>query len=408
MTMTAEPAAEVAAKTAASTPPPSQSAVVRISSLYKSYGATSVLRGVDLTIEAGALTAVLGPSGSGKTTLLRLLAGFERADGGLIELGGRTVDNTRSAVPPEKRRIGYVPQDGALFPHLTVRSNVGFGLPRAQRKSGRIEELLALTDLSGMGDRYPHQLSGGQQQRVALARALAPRPDLVLLDEPFSALDAALRASVRAEVLSILRATACTAILVTHDQDEALSMADRIAVLREGRVIQHGTAQELYDTPADPQLACFLGEANLISATLTPNGADAGALGLLALRGGRACGDGRATALIRPEQLDIRVRDEADAVDDLAGCIPGLVERCDYYGHDMMLTVRPRAEANNKNRAADAAGEAGGDENSPSPCLPERLLARLPASTPMAIGTEVTVTVRGPVTTWASPEKAAA
>jgi iron(III) transport system ATP-binding protein len=408
MTLTAEPAAATAAKTVAKTAaktaepaaestvptPTSESAVVRISSLYKSYGTTSVLRGVDLNIEAGALTAVLGPSGSGKTTLLRLLAGFERADGGLIELGGRTVDNARSTVQPEKRRIGYVPQDGALFPHLTVRANVGFGLPRAQRKSGRIEELLALTDLSEMADRYPHQLSGGQQQRVALARALAPRPDLVLLDEPFSALDAALRASVRAEVLAILRATACTAILVTHDQDEALSMADRIAVLREGRVIQHGTAQELYDTPADPQLACFLGEANLISAKLTPDGADAGALGLLPLRV-RAEGDGAATALIRPEQLDIHVRDE-DAVDaaDHAGCVPGLVERCDYYGHDMMLTVRPQSES--------------AERDPSSPCLPDRLLARLPASSPLAIGTEVTVTVRGPVTTWASPQPAAA
>jgi iron(III) transport system ATP-binding protein len=401
MTMTAEPAAETAApmptptKIPVASPPapaPAQgSSIVRISSLHKSYGATSVLRGVDLRICTGTLTAVLGPSGSGKTTLLRLLAGFERADRGRIELGGRVVDDARSAVPPEKRRIGYVPQDGALFPHLTVRANIGFGLSRAERRSGRIEELLTLTDLEGMADRYPHQLSGGQQQRVALARALAPRPDLVLLDEPFSALDAALRCSVRAEVLSILRATGCTAVLVTHDQDEALSMADRIAVLRDGLVIQHGTAQELYDTPADPQLACFLGEANLVRATLTPNGCDAGALGMLPLRA-RSARDGAATALIRPEQLAVEVWGDGDKADRHDGCVSGRVERCEYYGHDMMLTVRPQA---------DPAGES-------APCLPDTLLARLPASTPLAVGTPVTVTVRGPVTTWQSSQSAAA
>jgi iron(III) transport system ATP-binding protein len=386
MTMTAEPAAEAALAAPAA---PAQPAVVRVSSLYKSYGATPVLHGVDLEIERGTLTAVLGPSGSGKTTLLRVLAGFERADQGSVELGGRVVDDARRAVPPEKRRIGYVPQDGALFPHLTVRGNVGFGLTRAQRRSGRIEELLALTELGDMADRYPHQLSGGQQQRVALARALAPAPDLVLLDEPFSALDAALRTSVRAEVLGILRATACTAILVTHDQDEALSMADRIAVLRQGRVVQHGTAQELYDTPADAQLACFLGEANIVRATVTSDGADAGLFGVLPVRA-NGC-DGAADALIRPEQVAIRLAaDDAPAEAD-ARCVPGLVERCEYYGHDMMLTVRPQAGA-----------QAGAGADRPGPGLPERLLARLPAGAPLAVGTEVVVTVRGPVTTWAA------
>jgi iron(III) transport system ATP-binding protein len=350
-----------------------------------------VLRGVDLRIRTGTLTAILGPSGSGKTTLLRLLAGFERADRGMIELDGRIVDDADSALPPEKRKIGYVPQDGALFPHLTVRGNVGFGLSRAERRSGRIEELLKLTDLDGMADRYPHQLSGGQQQRVALARALAPKPDLVLLDEPFSALDAALRCSVRAEVLAILRATGCTAVLVTHDQDEALSMADRIAVLRDGLVIQHGTAQELYDTPADPQLACFLGEANLVSAKLTPNGCDAGALGVLPLRA-HSSRDGAATALIRPEQLAIEVCGDGEKTGHHDGCVSGRVERCEYYGHDMMLTVRPQADS-----AEDS-----------SACLPDTLLARLPASTPLAVGTAVTVSVRGPVTTWKSAESAAA
>jgi iron(III) transport system ATP-binding protein len=422
MTQLAElPRLESAARPASAAESQSESApsLVRISGLYKSYGATPVLRGVDLTIRTGALTAVLGPSGSGKTTMLRLLAGFERADRGQIELGDRTVDNARSAVPPEKRRIGYVPQDGALFPHLTVRENVGFGLPRAQRRSGRIEELLELTDLGGMASRYPHQLSGGQQQRVALARALAPRPDLVLLDEPFSALDAALRTSVRAEVLAILRATACTAILVTHDQDEALSMADRIAVLREGRVVQHGTARELYDTPADPQLACFLGEANLLDATLTPSGADLGPLGLLPVlpecgggcaegegaKGAGASSDGAkdaaaattasvgatATALIRPEQFSVDVCDDAADADSARAGIPGLVERCDYYGHDAMLTVRPQAERTDNVRR-----------------LPEKLLVRMPAGGQLSAGTLVKLTVRSPIAVWRAEDVAAA
>ena len=350
--------------------------LVRLESLHKSYGATPVLRGIDLSIEAGTFTAVLGPSGSGKTTLLRLLAGFERADAGRIELDGRTVDDTRRVVAPEKRRIGYVPQDGALFPHLTVRANIAFGLPRAQRRGARVDELLKLTDLATMADRYPHQLSGGQQQRVALARALAPSPDLVLLDEPFSALDAAMRTSVRADVLAILRATDCTAILVTHDQDEALSMADRIAVLRDGVVIQHATAQELYDSPADPELARFIGEANLVPATVTAEGIDAGALGLLAPRS-TADANGDVTALIRPEQLFVR---ELPENADGAGNVEGVIERCDYFGHDMMLTIRPKAAAP----------------------LPDTLIARLPAGTPLAVGTTVTLTVGGPVTTWAA------
>ena len=396
MTQIAERPAEQKAETQkadarrADTPQPAdRTPLVRVSALHKSYGATPVLHGVDLSICAGELTAVLGPSGSGKTTLLRLLAGFERADRGRIELGERIVDNARNAVPPEKRRIGYVPQDGALFPHLTVRDNVGFGLRRAQRKSGRIEELLELTSLDGMADRYPHQLSGGQQQRVALARALAPRPDLVLLDEPFSALDAALRASVRADVLAILRASGCTAILVTHDQDEALSMADRIAVLREGRIVQYGTARELYDTPADPQLACFLGEANLLDATLTPRGADLGPLGLLQVLPGCAVANSRdnVTALVRPEQFSVEVRESgAAAAGSTEAGIPGLVERCEYYGHDAMLTVRPQPQP----KSADNVRP-----------FPDKLLVRLPAGADLPVGgSVVTLTVRSPIAVW--------
>jgi len=173
-------------------------------------------------VPAGSLTAILGPSGSGKTTLLRVLAGFERADGGTVRIGSMVVDGPNSQVPPEKRRIGYVPQEGSLFPHLTVTDNVGFGLPPRQRRGPRTSELLETVGLAGLGKRYPHQLSGGQQQRVALARALAIEPAVVLLDEPFASLDTHLRASVRADVQRIFRALGTTAVLVTHDQSEAL------------------------------------------------------------------------------------------------------------------------------------------------------------------------------------------
>src|SRR5580658_8988797 len=212
--------------------------MMRVTGLHKAFGTHPVLTGVDLEVPEGTLTAILGPSGSGKTTLLRLLAGFDRADRGEIVIGGTVVDDDRTHVPPERRCIGYVPQEGSLFPHLTVAANVAFGLPAKQRRAGKPDTLLAAVGLDGLGKRYPHQLSGGQQQRVALARALAIEPAVVLLDEPFASLDAHLRASVRADVHHVLRQAGTTSILVTHDQDEALSMADRVAVLRHGVIAQ--------------------------------------------------------------------------------------------------------------------------------------------------------------------------
>ncbi len=181
-----------------------------ISDVWKSFGTQSVLRGVDLEVPAGSLTAMLGPSGSGKTTLLRIVAGFDRADRGSVSLGGTLLDGPRHRTAPEHRKIGYVPQEGALFPHLTVGRNVAFGVPRAERRSGAIGDLLELVGMRGMGHRYPHELSGGQQQRVALARALAVRPELVLLDEPYSSLDPSLRAEAPADVRSVLRRAATT------------------------------------------------------------------------------------------------------------------------------------------------------------------------------------------------------
>ena len=213
-------------------------------------------------MEQGSFTAVLGASGSGKTTLLRVIAGFERIESGVVRLGTTVFDDGRTSLPPERRRIGYVPQDGALFPHLRVAANVGFGLPRSSRR--KVGALLEAVGLTGLERRYPHQLSGGQQQRVALARALAIEPEVVLLDEPFSSLDAAMRASVRQEVAQILRARGTTTVLVTHDQDEALSMAERVAVLADGRIVANARPEELYRSPLDADLAGFVGEANLL------------------------------------------------------------------------------------------------------------------------------------------------
>lgn len=230
----------------------------------KTYGTTPVLTDLNLRVPAGSVTAVLGPSGSGKTTLLRCIAGFERLDAGSITIGTTVVDDGRTTIHAQRRGIGYVPQNGALFPHLRVRANIGFGLRRSERT--RIGELVEMLDLQSLEHRFPHELSGGQQQRVALARALAPRPSVVLLDEPFSSLDAGLRASLRWQVAQVLRNVRTTAILVTHDREEALAMADQIALLRDGRIAAIGRPRDLYTAPADEPTARFLGTANLLSA----------------------------------------------------------------------------------------------------------------------------------------------
>ena len=351
---------------------------------HKAFGTHPVLTGLDLDVPAGSFTAILGPSGSGKTTLLRLLAGFEQADAGSIAIGDRTMDGPGVGhVPPERRQIGYVPQEGALFPHLTVAANVGFGLP-ARRRGARTAELLEAVGLTGMDGRYPHQLSGGQQQRVALARALAIKPEVVLLDEPFASLDAHMRASVRTDVQQICRAAGTTAILVTHDQDEALSMADRIAVLRDGRIVQYAPPHELYTRPADPALARFVGDANIVAGQLTAATGQPGRLvttmlGRLPVCEGSAvtAEPGPVTVLIRPEQLEIvaGVPDASDQAEFLAG----RVIACDYYGHDAVVRVR-------------ADGHAGGDE----------VIVRTTGGPQLPTGALVIVRARGPVIAWAS------
>jgi iron(III) transport system ATP-binding protein len=332
-----------------------------------------VLRGVNLSVPAGSLSAVLGLSGCGKTTLLRAIAGFERTQRGRIALGTRTLDDGHICVAPERRGIGYVPQEGALFPNLTVQANIAFGLSRAERRGKIVDELLELVGLARLARRFPHQLSGGEQQRVALARALARRPEVILLDEPFSSLDASLRTAVREEVSALLRRQGATTVLVTHDQEEALSLADNVAVLRDGRIIQQGAPVELYERPADERLARFLGAVNVIEASFE-HGAARTSLGTLELPGGQTRGAAIGAVMIRPEQLEVHERADG-AHDDGAAGLPGRVEQCRYYGHDALLHIRPNA-----------------------PAGAELLLARVHGGQALPAGTPVIVAARGTAT----------
>ena len=304
---------------------------VLVERVQAGYGRAVILRDVDLDIETGTLMAVLGASGSGKTTLLRVLAGFLRPSSGSVTLGERVVAANGVWVPPERRRIGIVPQEGALFPHLDVAGNVGFGLPRGSGE--RVEEMLELVGLGGLGAARPQELSGGQQQRVALARALAPRPDIVLLDEPFAALDAELRVQLRQEVRSMLQRAGATAVLVTHDQDEALSMADVVAVMRDGRVAQVDTPDRLYERPVDLATARFVGDAVELAATVSEPGWVHCDLGRVAVLGDDQR-DG--TVVLRPEQLALVAEPVAGQAADGA---PGRIVASSYYGHDRVLVV---------------------------------------------------------------------
>jgi iron(III) transport system ATP-binding protein len=383
-----------------------------ISGLHKAFAGHRVLSGVDLDVPEGLLTAILGPSGSGKTTLLRVIVGFEHADNGTVRLGDRVIDGPGAYVPADKRRIGYVPQEGGLFPHLTVAANIGFGLPRRERpgwgrpgagrpgvgrrRRGRgettVDGLLDAVGLPGLGGRYPHQLSGGQQQRVALARALAIKPSLVLLDEPFSSLDASLRATIRADVTSLLRAAGTTAILVTHDQDEALSIADQVAVLRDGKIAQCGGPKDLYRNPADPDLARFVGEANLVDGTLT-NGSVATVLGPLTARAatGGTLAPGPVTVLVRPEQIEISL---ANGSGGMAGRIVAL----GYHGHDAVVQVAP--EQPNQPKRPDHPAPPGQPEQAEHRPGPAAVVVRTLGDCDLPAGSLVTLRVRGPVLAW--------
>jgi iron(III) transport system ATP-binding protein len=299
------------------------------------------------------------------------MAGLERIDTGSITIGDRLVDDGKTAVHAQHRGVGYVPQDGALFPHLTVTGNIGFGLPRRARSAAALSELIDLVELKGLERRYPHQLSGGQQQRVALARALAIQPKVVLLDEPFSSLDASLRASIRADIIGILKRTATTTVIVTHDQDEALSVADQIAVLEDGRIVACDDPRTLYRQPPDAAAATYLGDANIVAAKIEA-GAASCALGRVQLVDPETPAEGASQLLVRPEQILVHRG-------PIAGATHATITTFGYHGHDALASL-----------VLDQPGK-------------EALLARVPGEQDLEPGQEVWVSVDGPVRAWTAP-----
>ena len=315
-----------------SAPAPAAAASLSLRGVGKRFGTVTALDDVDLHVDAHTLTAVLGPSGCGKTTLLRVIAGFVAPDAGTVTVGGRLLNAPGLQVPPERRGIAVVPQEGALFPHLSVADNVGYGLPRRSgRRRRRIGEMLELVGLEGLGARRPDELSGGQQQRVALARALAPSPAVVVLDEPFSALDAGLRAHLRADVRQALRASGATGLIVTHDQVEALSMADSVAVMSRGRVCMHAGPEDVYRHPCDLGVARFVGDLVELPAVKAGTRLTC-ALGVLGTAS--ELPDGPVLACLRPEQLRAAHPDPA---------LPaGVVEDLLFQGPEAMAQIRVR------------------------------------------------------------------
>jgi iron(III) transport system ATP-binding protein len=244
------------------TPPPG----LEIEGLVRRLGDRTVVDGIDLVVGPGQVTCLLGPSGCGKSTTLRIIAGVDRQDGGVVRLNGEVVSDDRVHRPPEVRGIGLMFQDFALFPHLTVARNIGFGLTNDAGSMARVRELLARVDLRGYEDKHPHQLSGGEQQRVALARALAPRPRIMLMDEPFSGLDNRLRDGIRDQTLAVLKEEGTAVLLVTHEPDEAMRMADEIALMRDGRIVQRAAPYNIYNTPVDRSAAAFFSDVNILTA----------------------------------------------------------------------------------------------------------------------------------------------
>lgn len=364
------PAAHTMSPGASSTAP-----ALSVAALERSFGAQQVLRGVDLDVAEG-ITAVLGASGCGKTTLLRMVAGFVKADRGTVTLQGRLVDGDGQRVPSRQRGIGYVPQEGALFPHLDVGGNIAFGLPRVRRRASaaRVHQVL---DLVGLGpelaQRYPHQLSGGQQQRVALGRALASDPVLVLLDEPFASLDASLREETGRAVREALLAAGAAALLVTHDRGEAMSLGDQVAVMHEGRFLQVAQPAEVYLRPAAVEVARFVADALVLPGDLSGGRASSG-LGTVDVDPAAGVGtDGPCLLAVRREQISVHAGDGVKA----------LVTEVSYFGREAVV----RAQL-------------------VSPGADLLVSAHVPAQAVPVVGQEVALSVTGPVRAF--PEAGAA
>ncbi|CAB4575857.1 MAG: ATP-binding cassette domain-containing protein [Actinobacteria bacterium] len=303
-----------------------------VSHLFVNFGDREVISDLSLDLAEGEIASLLGPSGCGKTTLLRAIAGLIQPSAGTIRFGSQLVGVSSVVLPPSKRKTGYVPQQGALFPHLSVAKNISFGLDREQYSQSEISqiaaEMISLIGMSGLEDRMPYQLSGGQQMRVALARALAIKPKLILLDEPFAALDAAFRDELRTEVIGLLRSLGSTALLVTHDREEALVSSDRVILMRGGQVAQSGTPEEVYEAPNSAETAASTGDVLTLPALKS-------ALGVidypLSISKSSSADGQSGYVVIRPEE--IRVSKE------IGNGQEGVLKHIDYYGHDAMLTI---------------------------------------------------------------------
>ncbi len=340
---------------------------LEISHLKVSLGNRLILDDLSFSLAEGQIAALLGPSGCGKTTLLRSIAGLIQPSDGTIRFGKQLVSLSSLVMPSHKRKIGYVPQEGALFPHLNVADNIAFGLDRSVFTKDQIrqttKEMLNLIGLQGYENRMPNQLSGGQQTRVALARALAIKPAMVLLDEPFSALDAALRDDLRADVCDLLRKSNTTAILVTHDREEALVSADVVALMRDGQIIQQGSPEDVYSKPISPAIAISTGDALVLDATKLADGSTSY---LFNQSTGAAIESGH--VVIRPEEIKLNR--------NLIGALSvGRISKIDYYGHDAMVTI-------------DIAGKT--------------LNVRIPGPFDYTVGEEVSLEHAGPVRFFAN------
>ena len=298
--------------------------IIRARSVAKSYGSEIVLSDFNLDIWNGSIVGILGISGSGKTTALRLLAGFDKPDSGIIEMRNRVISSQDTFLPPEERNVGMVFQDYALFPHLNVEKNISFGLSRDEIKSGRLEEVLSMCNLEAYRNKFPQELSGGQQQRVSLARALAPKPEVILLDEPFTSLDAHMARDLREEVVSLLRQTETTALIVTHDQEEALSVCDVVSVLENGSVIQSATPQEIYLNPVSQTVANSVGDPNILKG-FSVDGRVETSLGTFV-----TAYNGALDVSIRPECIELLLDSEGSYV----------VKECTFYGHDQVISFQ--------------------------------------------------------------------